>query len=374
MAKLIVQSKGFDRYYSLLEAAIEAVDGDVSNLKGAFAYATFEGVRVATETLSHTLGDDWEVVTKRWLIGIDWFRSKPQALTALRNLPRSSVKVPSGRELIDAGDCAPAVPYHSKTLIVRGVRRASVLFGSGNLSRSGLTRGCEVGGLLIFGAGRGAVGRLNDRRLTRIEKWFDREWRIATPFGNIAADYSALYREERRLRNPTPTDDDQAADVVVGSTGRRRVLSAELLQKLRVCDHLWIEAGNLHANRGPGRPGNQLMMSPMSRVFFGFPAVEVDRDTLVGHVLIQFERNLPRDHSLRYSNNAMDVLSLPIPETEGPTSYDQEVLHFQRLVVGSNQKFVLRLGNGQEVRKWRQASERILGAITMTSGRRWGVY
>lgn len=144
MARVIVQSRGFDRYASLLEEAFASVGGKVISMHAAFAYATFEGVQVATEAIGRTLGAEWDVVSKRWLIGIDWFRSKPQALLALSNLPHSMVRVPSGRDLVDAGDCVPTVPFHPKAMVVRGRRRATVLFGSGNLSRSGLTRGCEV--------------------------------------------------------------------------------------------------------------------------------------------------------------------------------------------------------------------------------------
>jgi hypothetical protein len=113
------------------------------------------------------------------------------------------------------------------------------------------------------------------------------------------------------------------------------------------------------------------MLSPMTRVFFGFPAEDLDRDTFIGHVAIEYGGRLRGDCSLRFSNNSMDVLGLPVPGTEGPPKYDQETLMFERR---ADNTFELTLGNASQVRQWQQKSAAIDADYRMSSGRRWGVF
>ena len=116
------------------------------------------------------------------------------------------------------------------------------------------------------------------------------------------------------------------------------------------------------------------MMSPFTRVYFGYPPDEVPRDTRVGYVAIRYGQTIRDNFSLRYSNNAMDVLSLPIPGEEGPDKYDGQVLLFSRKVERGAIAFHVRLGTTRDAAHWRRLSNRIGGLVTMTSGRRWGVF
>ena len=116
------------------------------------------------------------------------------------------------------------------------------------------------------------------------------------------------------------------------------------------------------------------MMTPMSRVFFGFPATDSEPDTSIGHVRIRYDARTREDCSLRFSNNSMDVLTLPVPESEGPDKYDQEVLLFTETFDARGRIFELSLGTAASIRKWREKSERIDALVRMTSGRQWGVF
>ena len=171
---------------------------------------------------------------------------------------------------------------------------------------------------------------------------------------------------ENRI-DPAPTEDDAAPE----SAGARRQLTPGQLRKLKVCRHLWIQVGNLHFNRGPGRPGNQLMLKRNTRVFFGFPASDLEPDTALGHVAIEYAGNVRYDCSLRFSNNSMDVLTLPVPRVEGPAAYDQETICFERTGV---RQFRLVLGAHRDVTRWKRKSKEIGGFLRMNSGREWGVF
>ncbi len=113
------------------------------------------------------------------------------------------------------------------------------------------------------------------------------------------------------------------------------------------------------------------MLKRNSRVFFGFPALDLTTDTTIGEVAIQYKGHLRQDCSLRFSNNSMDVLTLPVPDTEGPHSYDQETLHFERAGL---RQFKLTIGRRADVVKWKRSSDSINGTFSMSSGRQWGVY
>jgi hypothetical protein len=73
---------------------------------------------------------------------------------------------------------------------------------------------------------------------------------------------------------------------------------------------------------------------------------------------------------MRFGNNYMDKLDLPIPGIDGPPSYEDSVLRFEREPDGA---FRLSLGTPSEVRRWKRSSERAGTLLTMRGGRQWGV-
>lgn len=112
------------------------------------------------------------------------------------------------------------------------------------------------------------------------------------------------------------------------------------------------------------------MLSRMTRVFFGFPAEDVDKDTTIGHIDIRFQNNLRRNCTLSYSNNGMDKLNLPIPGQDGPERYDNEILLFEKLADGT---FSLSIATAQEADLSRRSLE-IDALYHMRGGRPWGVF
>ena len=178
--------------------------------------------------------------------------------------------------------------------------------------------------------------------------------------------YSQVVEQKENLKAPAPTEDDVAST----DTGRG-ALSTKDLQRLRVCRHLWIDAGNITKNRGPHLPGNQLMMKRLSRVFFGFGPNAVHENTHIGDVEISFNGGQGAEFSLTYSDNKMDKLVLPIPGAGGPPAYDNEYLLFRKTKPGV---FKLAIGTKAEKTQWLKSSAAIDGAFRMSSGREWGVF
>src|SRR5207245_1904921 len=106
---------------------------------------------------------------KRWLVGIDWCRSDPSALTRLSALPNSDVRIPDGHILIRRVGCTPDRPYHLKLFMLRGRLSGAIICGSGNLSANGLTGGCECGSVFLV--------RFRNKssihpQLAELQRWF----------------------------------------------------------------------------------------------------------------------------------------------------------------------------------------------------------
>lgn len=365
--QFLTQPAGRSQYVSLFRTAFEG--RRFSAFDAAVAYATNGGVDALVSTLREAAG--WEAVPKRWLIGIDWCRTEPVALERLAAIAGSTVRVFDGAGLVNRRECVPIIPFHPKTFILRGDDAIGVVCGSGNLSRNGMTVGHEVGSVIVAAQPLQAQDQEVWDSCHSVSRWFDLNWRPATPVERVLAAYRRVHESVPHLHSPTVTDED----TVPPAATTRRSLTADQLRQLRAAQHFWIQAGNLHKNRGPARPGNQLMLSPMMRVFFGFPARDLARDTFIGDVSIQYRAHRRNDCSLRFSNNSMDVLTLPLPGTEeGPPAYDQETLLFEKEAERRGLRFVLRLGTPGERNRWRQRSQRVDGHYRMSSGREWGVF
>lgn len=356
-------------YLSLFRTALSAAEFDQLDI--AVAYATMGGV-AALQSVFGQHAQQWKNMKKRCLVGVDWCRTEPIALDALADFSKSSVKIPNGKTIVQHRGCTPTLPFHPKAFILRGEDTLAIISGSGNLSRNGLTRGHECGNVLVLSAPLTEAEDQIRQNVQRVVAWFDQCWREATQLRQIRDSYARHHDDAENLRNPPPTDDDAApTDRTATATMSRRAIPPQRLRQLRAARHLWIQAGNLHKNRGPGNPGNQLMMSPMTRVFFGFAARDADPDTFVGDVTLQYHSYVRHDCSLRFSNNSMDVLTLPVPDAGGPAKYDQETLLFEKQ---ANHSFVLSLGTTKDIRQWQQQSRKIDASFAMTSDRQWGVF
>ena len=337
------------QYLELIRSACRKTKPD--RICVAVAYATHSGVADLDEALSSL--SRWAKANKQWLVGIDHCRSDPLALSHLNDSPRSKLRIFDGEFVANRNGCVPRHSFHPKAYLLFGSSKSAAVVGSGNLSGTGLQHGVEA-----------AASVRNSRAVVGLKSWFRSQWRIATPFEDVEAPYQRRYESIANRRHPQASEDDIAPESSQGTQ-----LKPHELRKLRVCRHLWVEAGNITRNRGPNLPGNQLMMKRNARVFFGFAARDLPTDTSIGNVAIEWGGQWWRDRSLRFSNNAMDVLTLPVPE-QGQ-SYDQQTLHFEQVGVRA---FKLTIGNKAESRRWKRRSQSVEGNLPMKSSRLWGVY
>lgn len=353
-------------YRTTLDAIGDIAKGEgIEMMDVAAAYITSGGAVDLTKKIQTSMGGAWHSVKKRWVTSFDYCRTEPLALEALLSLPASSVRIH------DASFCLlhrgmPKVPFHPKTFLFRSDQRDYALAGSGNVSRSGLSRGIEAG-LSIVVNRTGSVEPTSLAAVKTLRTWFSATWNSATPLdAPLLARYSKLFEATDNLKNPVPTEDDLASSDISNNA-----LSGKDLQKLRVCKNLWIEAGNITKNRGPHLPGNQLMMKRLSRVYFGFNSAAVPENTFIGNVYMSFNEGAALPFSLTYSDNKMDKLTLPIPGSEGPPAYDNKCLLFTKV---KPRLFRLTLGSQSDRATWLKNSKAIDGAFKMGSGRQWGVF
>jgi HKD family nuclease len=347
--------------------AIERIakSADVEAMDVAAAYITSGGVADLVKRTSASLGGAWNGIKKRWITSFDYCRTDPVALDVLLSIPSSSVRIHDAQFCLEHGGW-PKVPFHPKAFLFRSNLRDYVLTGSGNVSRSGLSRGIEAG--LALDVNRiGPNEPTSSVAVNELRAWFSTSWKNATPLNALLlARYGKLCESVPNLKSPVPTEDDLASsDIGSGA------LSGKDLQKLRVCRHFWTEAGNITKNRGPHLPGNQLMMKRLTRVFFGFNQTAVSENTVLGAVDMYFDTGATGQYTLSYSDNKMDKLNLPMPGSDGPPSYDNQCLLFRRMTPGV---IKLTLGTKADRATWLKRSRDIDGAFKMTSGREWGVF
>lgn len=347
--------------------ALQAIlqNGEVERLDVAVAYITTGGAYDLLKRAAGTLGGAWAGIPKRWITSFDYCRTEPVALDCLLSVPNSSIRIHDAAFCLSHGG-APKVPFHPKAFLISTNQRDFALAGSGNMSRSGLSRGVEAG--LVVSVSRDPPGEPTaTAALEALRTWFTNVWddaALLTP--DLLTSYRQIFEHKENLKAPTPTEDDVAST----DTGRG-ALSTKDLQRLRVCRHFWINAGNVTKNRGPNLPGNQLMMKRLSRVFFGFEPNAVPENTHIGDVEIRFNGGAVGEFSLTYSDNKMDKLVLPIPDAGGPPAYDNEYLLFRKT---SPRIFDLTIGTKALKSQWLKRSAAIDCAFRMSSGREWGVF
>lgn len=335
---------------------IDALNGMLSpitvRMDASVAYATFSGTRLL---LGNTSLKELRRANKRFLVGIDWFRSEPAAIDALQALTRGSVKIVDGAYLVPNG-CRPRVTYHPKAYLVEAAR-TTLIVGSANLSANGLLRSIEL-----------SLKSSNNSDISTFENWFDSQWRNATPWPTIEADYKSLYGRRPTQQIVVTEDDDIAAPDVLAI----RWVTAARLRQLRASQHLWTDVGPLH-NRG-SLPGTDLQFTQMTRVFFGHAAEIVPGNTPLLNVPLSMARAQPQVRPMVFNrSSSMDRLSLPVPGEQGwPAQYDNETLLFTKSGDGS---FLVAMASGHDRTNWRRRSRVNDFLISMSnSNREWGVF
>ncbi|MGB4988108.1 MAG: hypothetical protein WBO10_02650, partial [Pyrinomonadaceae bacterium] len=171
------------------------------------------------------------------------------------------------------------------------------------------------------------------------------------------------YRQRIRYVPDDPNFEQQIADPLRGLALSKAAL-------LATSQSFWVEVGNVVQNLGPNRPGNQIDLQRGSRVFFGFDARPVEPNTSLGEVSVRFNHGITQSY-MRFGNNHMDKLTLPIPNHPGPRTYENTTLRFDRR---ANGLFDLTVGNAQLKRLWRKQSQAVNGLYQMRGDREFGVF
>lgn len=355
----VVQTGSAARYTELFDIALG--QGEYTALNAAVAYATTSGVRALDKLFESKMGSAWNEVDKRWLVGIDWCRSDPPALARLSAMPHSTIRIPDGEKTVNRKGCVPMTTYHPKLFTLIGPEKSAIICGSGNLSANGLTKGCECGSVLV-------VDSLADAphpELTKLMNWFDSTWRSATPYADINAIYTKKAEKAIKDRQAVPTDDDV-------NPPDHRARDESQLRKLCTYDNLWIDAGGLGNNLGKGKPGNQLDMRRYTRVFFGAPATEVPKMTVIDKLVLVWGGVEYSNCTLKYGDNGMDKLNVPPSGDRGERFYEKKTLLFTRR---TNGKFDFTAGDLADRKIWKRLSGK--DRTYTLSGKRqreWGVF
>jgi HKD family nuclease len=328
------------------------------------AYATHTGARQLVAELS-TQWDGWKLARKLFVVGLDFGHTEPEALDYLSRLPNAECRIYRAESAL-AARLRPSHLYHPKLYAFADAphfRRASVLggiVGSGNLTGAGLRDNFESYTQFLVSTGQ-AQGRAWQGQLTFLEETLEAE-------DVLTADLLARYRRlrPRTTWRPPPTERLEAP------YSPREPLDASTMRALRTARFFWTQTLRIVANRGPRRAGNQVDLKKGARSFFS-SRVPMERplNTPLGTVpTIAADGAPPETCSMRYGNNGMDKVNLPIPGGQNPARYDHAYLLWERRAGG-----VFRLRVNPRGRAWREASRRERTMFSYAGGQRdWGFF
>lgn len=305
---------------------------------GIFAYATQSGASSFSIAMSPAF---WAGTQSRWLFGLDYGRTQPQALRIINGKPNAKVRVHDGAWIVEQQGFLPRRDFHAKSSILanRTSGRSGMIVGSGNFSSNGLRKSIEAGASLCT-----EVQAEYESKIRNVETMANDLWAQATPLDDILevyeerwkADFASVTAEEAEVDQPTS-------------------------------DMFWIEAGYVTQNRGPDHPGNQIDFPRGMSRFFGFnPPANLARNSVIGTITFEPPSGGLVSRDLRLGNNLMEKITLPIPETHGLDLYDGKVLVFRR--------------SGNQFKMWALEADDFLTAFgnrlydikAMGSGRRYG--
>lgn len=338
-AQAFIQSiEGHPTTLSALQSACEWVKPE--GFLGLYAYATQSGA-IAFDL---AFGNDfWDDTQSRWLFGIDYGRTQPQALKFIIERPNVSVRIHDGAWVVENDGFLPRHDFHMKAgfLVNASEARFGMVVGSGNFSSNGLRRATECG--VCF---RAKTAEEFEKTFSSAFKAAESLWEAATPVEDIIEQYEERWK---------------ASGVLESEEAEAPLPNYEEVQAF------WIEAGYVTRNRGPYRPGNQIDMPRGMSRYFGLDAPDhLPVNSVIGNITFEPPSGGLVSNNLRLGNNMMEKISLPIPETHGLDMYDGKVLVF----TPQNGHFRMR---ALEATDFEAAFGHRLAAVqVMGSGRRYG--
>lgn len=313
---------------------------DAEDFLGLYAYATLSGAAAFDLTFGSNF---WENISSKWLFGIDYGRTQPQALRLMIEKPNTEVRIYDGTWVVEKEGFLPRRDFHMKAgfLINRDKNRFGMVVGSGNFSLNGLQQAAECGA--SFRAETKADFKNTFYSAFKAAKAL---WETATLAQDILNVYEHRWREAG-IQRAGGVDVDPP--VYEGITA------------------FWIEAGYVTRNRGDDKPGNQIDMPRGMSRYFGFNVPDsLPPNSTIGSVTFEPPAGGNVSRNLRLGNNMMEKITLPIPESHGFDMYDGKVLVFSR----NNQSFRMW---ALEAADFEVAFGHRLGAVrVMGSGRRYG--
>lgn len=310
------------------------------NFFGLYAYATQSGVVAFDLALGNNF---WNDTPSKWLFGIDYGRTQPQALKYMIGKPNAEVRIYDGEWVLERVGFLPRRDFHMKTsfLINEDKARYGMVAGSGNFSSNGLRQAVECG--VSFSASTKIGFKKTFSLALKAARTL---WDAATPAQNIIDIYESKWKSSEAI-------------VALGLD--------EPAPNYGEVETFWIEAGYVTRNRGADKPGNQIDMPRGINKYFGFNAPEnLPANSIIGSVTFDPPSGGFVSNNLRLGNNMMEKISLPIPEKHGFDMYDGKVLVFSP-VGGQFRMWAL------EATDFEAAFGHRLGAVrAMGSGRRYG--
>ena len=334
---------------------------------GAFAYATKRGVELLCETLE-AVSPNWDSASKIWIVSIDFGHTEPEAITELQGLPNSQVRIPYASELLRKR-LRPKYTFHGKTLVsyqggTLDDGKGGILVGSANMTISGLCFGHEHAS--AFGWTKrqrvpNSTWTTLEASVQRLSELFET---CENPTRAFLRDYAA--HRPRRIRDRS----EDSSDEVTRISSPNSELTLRENAHLATATSLWIDVDYVVQNRGRGRPGNQIDLQHGTRVFFGMSSATVPRNTLLGEIKVVYRAKRTPCH-MRFGNNQMDKLNLPVPEDGGPPEYKDRTLLFKRV---SSDEFQLSVRSRASASSWKSKSRNQGTLFEMRSGRKYGVF
>lgn len=322
---------------------IKRIHSEVStkDFLGVYAYATQSGVALFDLELG---GDFWRDTHSRWVFGIDYGRTQPQALRLMCSKQNAEIRIYDGAWVAAQNGFIPRRDFHAKMamLINQGDDLSGLVVGSGNFSSNGLRKSVEAGTSIYTNDSNEFDDILRPTlRLANVL------WEQATPVSEVLDIYEERWKSSFSRR------------VIDGQLGD----GADYGEK----EIFWIEAGYVTKNRGPNRPGNQIDFPRGMSKYFGFqPLSDLSANSVIGEVVFETPIGAPASNNLRLGNNMMEKISLPIPETHGFDIYDGKILVFQR----AGDRFVMRALEADDFET--AFGDRLAEVRIMGSGRRYG--
>ena len=315
----------------------------------------------------------WDKIYKRWVISIDFGFTEPCALKKLLCMPNTEVRIPYAAQVLQK-KLQPATCFHAKSLILfnKGYEKGptGIVVGSANMTLNGFSYGHEHAMSMAWKKGPKKIAtdfKAKINEFARIEEVY----RNATLLDN---DLLSAYVKARK--NLQVTQVDNIPQLVEGflTESDKHDFNITLPEAifLAAAKNYWIQGGYIVKNRGPLLPGNQIDLPRGTSLYFGFPVRQQDRNTPIGEIKIDFG-GTKGEYNLRFGNNFMEKLNLPVPGEKGPTTYEGQTLLLSKKSDGVFKLDVCSSDSSKAI-LWQGKSKKQHTLFAMRSGREFGVF